>query len=327
MGINANIEVKRKMAAYIIENNVSSTEVAKHFNTSRSGVMQHINYLKDIDYELYKKAITVLKTVGKEKQNKGSQKTKDEIKLEVANYIIKNKCTYVEASRHFGKCDSLARKYVASLEKEYPEIYKTAKEVAKEASKIALREASKKGTEKLSKIYKETGFSTNPEKQNEVANWIIDNNATIKQTAERFNVLEKTISKTLRELEKRDNKLYLKVSEISRKAAAEAKKAINRYTLIQDEKDDVVEQKINDANKMLKKIAWFKNNLKHEDVIKCKVIIEVEVERRDKTITTIEKEVVKKCVVKDVYPNYLILEKYGICYYDKCISKLIKKAS
>lgn len=101
MGINANIEVKRKMAAYIIENNVSSTEVAKHFNTSRSGVMQHINYLKDIDYELYKKAITVLKTVGKEKQNKGSQKTKDEIKLEVANYIIENKCTYVEASRQF----------------------------------------------------------------------------------------------------------------------------------------------------------------------------------------------------------------------------------
>ena len=319
------IERKKAMAKYVIENKAGSTAAAKHFGTNRGNLMRHINYLKNFDYELYKEAMDIITEVGKININKGTKEEKDKIKIEFAKYIIENKCTYTEASIHFGKCRSIARKYVNGLKEDYPELYAEAVKAASEASIEAIKIASKKGAEKSKQLALEKSLSLNHEKQNEIAKYIIDNHSTLKKAAEKFDVDERTIRKALKELQVRDFELYKKAYQTYIDAAAEMRKV--KVVLLDDETEDEFDKNLNKARETAKKMIWFKNNLHKGDTIRCKVIIKVEVEKENGGFNVYEREVEKICTVKDIYTNFLVTNEYGTVYYDKCLSKIVKRAS
>lgn len=319
------IERKKEMAVYIIQNKVSSTEAARHFNTTRGCLVRHVQYLKDVDRDIYDKAIRTLKEEGEKRINKGTKEEKVKVRIEFAKYIIEHKCTYIEASRHFGKSKTLARKYVEALKEDYPELYKQAYETVIEASKKAVLEAARRGLEKANKASIENGRVLSKEKKIEIANYIINNNSTLLDAAEKFEIGDKTLRKALKDLSEIDKELYQKAYMAYTNAAMEQRKV--KKVVLEYEDSSEIDKNTEEAKELAKKIRWFKNNLRPGDKIKCLVTIKVEIERKDKTVAVVEREVKKKCTVKALYNNFFITNEYGTAYYDKCISKLFDKVS
>lgn len=167
-----------KMANYVIENNASKDEVINTFKITTSQISSRLLYLKKNNINLYKK----IKKIWKE-----TKTTKGEL---YAQYIIKNQTTYKQTADHFNTTDNNIRVTIYNLKKTNKDLYN---QVIKSITR---------------KIHKHK-FKNKEEK---IANYIINNNSTYKQAANYFGTSYSNIEMIInRRLKNKNYSLYKEV--------------------------------------------------------------------------------------------------------------------
>nr|WP_302596448.1 sporulation transcriptional regulator SpoIIID [uncultured Cellulosilyticum sp.] len=306
-GPKANVEVKLKYANYILENNACYSEAARYFGTSPANISGHLKYFKDHDIDFYNKVVKV----ARDKSIKNMDKTGKgnlQRRMEYANYIIENKCTYSDCSKHFGVGRETVRVSLKYFEKHDKELFIKIRDIvaraAVEAKEKALIKALEINKYKKRKPY---GFVQSEEKQVEVAEWIIENKSTFEQAAEHFDVSSATISSCMKELKTNNVDLFDKMKEANIEGRVIANSVGGKggwVKTVDEPRENAIakSERDIDAEKTLKRMLWFKANLKPGDIIKY--------------VPT--DECCRKIVVGEKYENFF-KTKDGVClYYQHC---------
>lgn len=145
---------RKTIAEYIVENRCTLRAAAKQFGVSKSGVGHMVKSLKDTDPLLHNKVREVLDYnliarslrggMAYRKVLKGKESSVYESSSYIAIYIIKNRCTLMQAADKFKLSQSTVFKRISSLETYNPGLYYKTKDVALENKRNGVKKMNSK---------------------------------------------------------------------------------------------------------------------------------------------------------------------------------------
>ncbi|MGM9543778.1 MAG: hypothetical protein ACI3T9_02215 [Romboutsia timonensis] len=294
-----NIKLKLAIANYILDNKCSYGEAAKHFGRYTSWVSSHMRYFKKNDAEFYNKIKTAAEEGGKIAV-KASNKNRSDVDrmLKFVNYIIENKCGYKECGAHFGVTGQCARSLCIRVDAIDKDLYEKMIETVKEAN-----------TRQIETKEKVVRFSSkNIEVCEEIANWIVSNEETYEAAAEQFSISSRTISRCMETVKLNNIVLFEEMKKANAKGKIKSAsvggrggwcKVVGEQQLNTVTLDEIEE----DAKKTMKRMLWFKQNLKTGDIVKYGS----------------SDECSRKVAVKEKYKNFFRTDKGECLYYQNCI--------
>lgn len=141
------------------------------------------------------------------------------LKLDIANYILDNKCNYTEAGKHFGKYASWVSEHMKYFKENDVEFYNKIRSVADEAAKVAVENNNRVDVDRMMKF----------------VNYILENKCTYKKCGDHFGVSGECARSLVVRVERVDKELYNKVRKViaeasCRKLEITPKKVLHGFT-------------------------------------------------------------------------------------------------